>query len=46
MVKSIIKQSSNLITTREQTHAGIINFALEKNKRSTPIVESAKTIIL
>lgn len=44
MVKSIIKQSSDLITTREQTRAGFINFALEKNKRSTPIVESAKSL--
>ncbi len=44
MVKSIIKQASDLITTREQTRAGFINFALEKNKRSTPIVESAKSL--
>lgn len=44
MVKSIIKQSSDLITTREQTRAGFINFALEKNKRSTPIVENAKSL--
>lgn len=44
MVKSIIKQSSDLITTLEQTRAGFINFALEKNKRSTPIVESAKSL--
>ena len=44
MVKSIIKQASDLVTTREQTRAGFINFALEKNKRSTPIVESAKSL--
>ena len=44
MVKKIIKQSSDLITTREQTRAGFINFALEKNKRSTPLVESAKSL--
>lgn len=44
MVGCIIKQVSDLITTREQTRAGFINFALEKNKRSTPIVESAKSL--
>ncbi len=44
MVKSIIKQSSDLITTWEQTRAGFISFALEKNRRSTPIVESAKSL--
>ena len=44
MAKNIIKQSSDLITTREQTRAGFINFALEKNRRSTPIVESAKSL--
>lgn len=44
MVKSIIKKSSDFITTREHTRAGFINFALEKNKRSTPIVESAKSL--
>lgn len=44
MTKNIIKQYSDLITTREQTRAGFINFALEKNRRATPIVESAKSL--
>jgi len=44
MVENIIKQASDLITNREQTRAGFINFALEKNKRSTPIIESAKSL--
>lgn len=44
MVNRIIKQSLDLITTREQTRAGFINFALEKNKQSTPIVENAKSL--
>lgn len=44
MVECIINKASDLITTREQTRAGFINFALEKNKRATPIVESAKSL--
>lgn len=42
--KTIIKKSEDLITTREQTRAGFINFALEKNRRSTPLIESAKSL--
>ena len=42
--KIIIKKSEDLITTREQTRAGFINFALEKNRRSTPLIESAKSL--
>ncbi|MDR2385886.1 MAG: type II restriction endonuclease [Tannerella sp.] len=41
---SIIKTSEDLVTSREQTRAGFIAFALEKNRRSTPIIESAKTL--
>jgi type II restriction enzyme len=41
---SIIKKSDDLVTTREQTRAGFINFALEKNRRSTPIIDNAKTL--
>jgi type II restriction enzyme len=41
---SIITQSSDLVTSREQTRAGFIAFALEKNRRSTPIIESAKSL--
>jgi type II restriction enzyme len=41
---SIIKTSEDLVTSREQTRAGFIAFALEKNRRSTPIIESAKAL--
>lgn len=41
---SIIKQSGDLVTTREQTRAGFISFALEKNRRSTPIIDNAKSL--
>lgn len=40
----IIKNPSDLVTSREQTRAGFIAFALEKNRRSTPIIESAKAL--
>jgi type II restriction enzyme len=40
----IIKTSEDLVTSREQTRAGFIAFALEKNRRSTPIIESAKAL--
>jgi len=39
----IIKSPGDLITSREQTRAGFIAFALEKNRRSTPVIESAKS---
>jgi type II restriction enzyme len=42
-MKHIIKTSEDLVTSREQTRAGFIAFALEKNRRSTPIIESAKS---
>jgi type II restriction enzyme len=41
---TIITQSTDLVTSREQTRAGFIAFALEKNRRSTPIIESAKSL--
>ncbi|MDR1985193.1 MAG: type II restriction endonuclease [Prevotellaceae bacterium] len=41
---NIIKTSADLVTSREQTRAGFIAFALEKNRRSTPIIESAKSL--
>jgi type II restriction enzyme len=41
-MNNIIKSSGDLVTSREQTQAGFISFALEKNRRSTPIIESAK----
>ena len=37
-----ISQFEDLITSKEETRAGFISFALEKNKRSTPFIESAK----
>lgn len=42
--KTIIKKSDDLVTTREQTRAGFINFALEKNRRSTPLIDKAKSL--
>ncbi|GHT25090.1 hypothetical protein AGMMS49953_09140 [Endomicrobiia bacterium] len=38
-----IKTPEDLVTSREQTRAGFISFALEKNRRSTPVTESAKS---
>jgi len=38
----LFQRYEDLITTREQTRAGFIAFALEKNRRSTPLIESAK----
>ena len=43
-MKKIIRKSEDLVTSREQTRAGFIAFALEKNRRSTPIIESAKSL--
>lgn len=40
----ILKTPTDLVTSREQTRAGFIAFALEKNRRSTPIIESAKSL--
>ena len=40
----LIKTPEDLITSREQTRAGFIAFALEKNRRSTPIIENAKSL--
>jgi type II restriction enzyme len=44
MTNTLIKKSEDLVTSREQTRAGFIAFALEKNRRSTPIIESAKSL--
>ena len=41
---TIIKTREDLVTSREQTRAGFIAFALEKNRRSTPIIEIAKSL--
>lgn len=39
-----ITSPSELVTSREQTRAGFINFALKKNELSTPFVNEAKTL--
>ena len=40
----LIKSATDLITTREQTRTGFIEAALEKNKKSKPYIENAKTL--
>ena len=42
-MESIIKKPDDLVTSREQTRAGFLSFALEKNRQSTPVIESAKS---
>lgn len=44
--KKYIRSASDLVTSREQIRAGFISFALEKNRRSTPYIESAKSFKL
>lgn len=39
-----IKCAADLITTREQTRAGFIEAALEKNRKALPYIEDAKTL--
>ena len=39
-----IKCAEDLITTREQTRAGFIEAALEKNRKALPYIEDAKTL--
>ena len=39
-----IKSNADLVTTREETRAGFLSFALEKNRRSTPYIERAKAL--
>jgi len=43
-MKNIIERADDLVTSREQTRAGFVAFALEKNRRSTPIIENAKSL--
>lgn len=42
--KKFIKTSSSLITPYEQTRAGFVALALEKNRLGTPYVEEAKVL--
>lgn len=37
-----IKSASELVTSRQETRTGFIEFALEKNRRSKPFIDSAK----
>jgi len=39
-----ITKATDLVTTREETRAGFISFAIEKNRRSTPYIERAKAL--
>ncbi|MBQ9640842.1 MAG: hypothetical protein IJV06_04725 [Bacteroidaceae bacterium] len=39
-----ISSADDLITTREQTRAGFIEAALEKNRKALPYIEDAKTL--
>lgn len=41
-----IRCAQDLITTREQTRAGFIEAALEKNRKALPYIEDAKTLKL
>jgi len=38
----MIKTPSDLVTSRQETRSGFIEFALEKNRRSAPYIKSAK----
>ena len=38
----IIDNAGELVTSRQETRTGFIEFALEKNKRSKPFIENAK----
>lgn len=41
-----ISSAKDLVTTREQTRAGFIETALEKNRKALPYIEEAKTLKL
>lgn len=43
-VLKLISSPEDLITSREQTRAGFINFALEKNRLAEPYVNQAKSL--
>jgi type II restriction enzyme len=38
----LIKEAVDLVTSREETRTGFIEFALEKNRRSKPFIDEAK----
>lgn len=39
-----IKKAEDLVTSREQTRAGFVEAALEKNRKCMPYIEEAKTL--
>jgi len=39
-----IRHSDSLVTPHEQTRAGFVALALEKNRKATPFVEEAKAL--
>ncbi len=41
MSKSLITKAADLVTSREETRAGFISMALEKNYIAVPYVEEA-----
>lgn len=43
-LQHIIREYKDLVTTHDQTRSGFISFALEKNRKSTPFIEEAKTL--
>lgn len=42
--KNNINDASDLVTSKEETRAGFISFALEKNRRSTPYIIQARAL--
>lgn len=42
--KTFIKNADSLLTSHEQTRAGFVALALEKNERGTPYIEEAKSL--
>lgn len=44
LYNNCIRRAEDLITTREQTRAGFIEAALEKNRKAQPYIEEAKTL--
>lgn len=40
----LIKSPSDLVTTHEQTRAGFVSAALEKNKKASPVINAAKSL--
>ena len=43
-ILNLITSANDLVTPREQTRAGFISFALEKNKNASPLVKDARDL--